>query len=366
MRLEAWRRPRTAALGFDALALILIPSYCVHAGWIGPGAVEAVRTAIDASHAIAAFICILIVGSILGIDARPLARTFPRVLAVTLFASLAALCGGAIGGWAAGLDTSSALFLVVVPMLGGGLNAGALPLALGYGGTFGDPDAMLAVLLPPVLIGNLAAIVAAGALGYAGHWRKRHGQAPQGMRLMQKADEQMAETPAPGSVVLAILLLSGVTVAAAWVERLMGLSQPVFLIGLAGALLLTDVLPGNIRKAVVAVYRFSARVFVYPLLVVVGLLFSPWDVLLAGFSIDNVVIVSATVATLAAAGYVASAWVGLDPVEGAIVAVSRAAMGGTGDIAMLSAARRLDLIPFAQVVTRLGGAVTVFLALLAV
>lgn len=365
MRLEARRQPRISVLGLDALALILIPSYCVHANWIGPGAVESVRMAVDASHAIAAFICILIVGSILGIDARPLARTFPRVVAVILVASIAALCGGVVGGLLAGLDASSALFLVVVPILGGGLNAGALPLALGYGDAFGDADGVLAVLLPPVLIGNLAAIILAGALGYVGQWRKRRGRPEQDMRLMKKAGDQIAEPPALGSVALAILLLLCFAIIADWVERLTGLSQPVFLIGLAGALLLTDALPTRIRKAVVAVYRFSAKVFVYPVLVVVGLLFSPWDILLAGFSLDNVVIVSATVAALAAAGYLASAWIGLDPVEGAIIAVSRAAMGGTGDIAMLSAARRLDLMPFAQVVTRLGGAVTVFLALLA-
>jgi Na+/citrate or Na+/malate symporter len=353
-----------SALGLDALALILIPSYCVHANWIGPGTVESVRMAVDASHAIAAFICILIVGSILGIDARPLARTFPRVVAVILFASIAALCGGVVGGLLAGLDASSTLFLVVVPILGGGLNAGALPLALGYGDAFGDADGVLAVLLPPVLIGNLTAIILAGALGYAGQWRKRRGR-PEGMRLMKKAGDQIAEPPALGSVALAILLLLCFAIIADWVERLTGLSPPVFLIGLAGALLLTDALPTRIRKAVVAVYRFSAKVFVYPVLVVVGVLFSPWDILFAGFSLDNVVIVSATVAALAAAGYLASAWIGLDPVEGAIIAVSRAAMGGTGDIAMLSAARRLDLMPFAQVVTRLGGAVTVFLALLA-
>lgn len=97
-------------MGLDALALILIPSYCVHANWIGPSAVNSARTAVETYHAMAAFICILVVGSILSINPKPLAKTFPRVVTLVLFASIAALCGGAIGGLLTGSSVSTTLF----------------------------------------------------------------------------------------------------------------------------------------------------------------------------------------------------------------------------------------------------------------
>ena len=49
----------------------------------------------------------------------------------------------------------------------------------------------------------------------------------------------------------------------------------------------------------------------------------------------------------------------MNPVEAAIVSACQSGMGGTGDVAILSTANRMNLMPFAQVATRLGGAITV-------
>ena len=53
------------------------------------------------------------------------------------------------------------------------------------------------------------------------------------------------------------------------------------------------------------------------------------------------------------------------PIETAIVNATHSGLGGTGDVMILTAAERMELMPFAQVATRIGGAITVTLALIA-
>ena len=47
------------------------------------------------------------------------------------------------------------------------------------------------------------------------------------------------------------------------------------------------------------------------------------------------------------------------PIETAIVNACHSGQGGTGDVAILTAADRMALMPFAQIATRIGGALTV-------
>jgi Na+/citrate or Na+/malate symporter len=52
------------------------------------------------------------------------------------------------------------------------------------------------------------------------------------------------------------------------------------------------------------------------------------------------------------------------PIDTAIVTACHSGQGGTGDVAILTAANRMQLMPFAQIATRIGGAITVTLVLI--
>jgi Na+/citrate or Na+/malate symporter len=70
------------------------------------------------------------------------------------------------------------------------------------------------------------------------------------------------------------------------------------------------------------------------------------------------------VTTLVATGFIVGKWMNLYPIDAAIVNACHIGQGGTGDVAILTAANRMQLMPFAQIATRIGGALTVTLALI--
>jgi Na+/citrate or Na+/malate symporter len=70
---------------------------------------------------------------------------------------------------AASLDPKRAFFLIVVPIMAGGVGEGAIPLSIGYSEILhrsqGD---LFAEVLPPVMLGSLTAILLSGFLNFVG------------------------------------------------------------------------------------------------------------------------------------------------------------------------------------------------------
>ena len=69
-------------------------------------------------------------------------------------------------------------------------------------------------------------------------------------------------------------------------------------------------------------------------------------------------------ATIIATGFVVGGWLKMYPIDTAIVTACHSGQGGTGDVAILTAANRMQLMPFAQIATRIGGAITVTVVLI--
>ncbi len=63
-------------------------------------------------------------------------------------------------------------------------------------------------------------------------------------------------------------------------------------------------------------------------------------------------------------GFVVARLLNMYPIDVAIVNACHSGQGGTGDVAILTAANRMQLMPFAQIATRIGGAITVTVVLI--
>lgn len=93
-----------------------------------------------------------------------------------------------------------------------------------------------------------------------------------------------------------------------------------------------------------------------------GILYIPLDDVATVISIPFVCVCIAVVLAMVGSGYFVGKLMNMYPVESAIVTGCHSGLGGTGDVAILSASGRMGLMPFAQVSTRLGGAATVICA----
>jgi malate:Na+ symporter len=88
----------------------------------------------------------------------------------------------------------------------------------------------------------------------------------------------------------------------------------------------------------------------------------PFEDVLAAVTPGYILICAATVTAMVASGFWAGRLMKMYEVEAAIVTACHSGLGGTGDVAILSASDRMGLMPFAQISTRIGGAVMIIIA----
>lgn len=147
-------------------------------------------------------------------------------------------------------------------------------------------------------------------------------------------------------------------------SRFFRFPAPVAMLLLAVLIKLFRLVPASIENGAFGVSRFFSTAVTYPLLFAIGVSMTPWDKLVAAFNLSNIITILSVVVTMMAVGFFTGKWLNMYPIETAIINACHSGQGGTGDVAILSAAERLELMPFAQVSTRIGGAITVSLTLL--
>ncbi|EEA04144.1 Citrate carrier protein [Burkholderia sp. H160] len=315
------------------------------------------------------FIASIIVGSILSMDRRVLIQGFLKIFIPLAAGTVAATLVGTAVGTALGLGAKHTLLYIVVPIMAGGVGEGAIPLSVGYSEIMhvaqGD---LFAQVLPPVMLGSLIAIILSGALEMLG---KRYPHLTGNGRLqVGEADEMTASNEEIcGHVEVGHIAAAGITAITLYLiglmaNKLIGLPAPVAMLFLAVLVKLARAVSPPLQEGAFVVYKFFSTAVTYPLLFAIGVAMTPWDKLMAAFTLVNVVTIAATVVTLMGTGFVVGRLLKMYPIDTAIVNACHSGQGGTGDVAILTAANRMQLMPFAQIATRIGGAIVVTVTLI--
>ncbi|RAK61631.1 malate permease [Phenylobacterium hankyongense] len=364
------RVPILRNLGFAAILATFVPSYLEYAGLLPAPLVKSVTEFTDNSNFLYLFIASIIVGSILGMDRRVLISGFLKIFAPLIVGSAVAFVVGCSVGTALGLGFRHTLFKIVVPIMAGGVGEGAIPLSVGYAQFSHQPQGdLFAEVLPAVMLGSLTAIIFAGALNFIGK-RYPHltgeGQLQPGEHDVHLTGEEALKlAPSPQTVGAAVVMVVTLFLLGGLAQKLWNWPGPVVMLGLAVLMKLGRVASPKLEQGAYANYQFFAACVTYPLLFAIGVAKTPWEKLIAAFNLPTVTTIVCTVAALMGTGFVVARFVNMYPIEAAIVNGTHSGQGGTGDVAILSAGNRMQLMPFAQIATRIGGAITVTLALIA-
>lgn len=340
---------------------------------IPEGYLELVDTMVQGDiNILSVFIVALIMGSILSLDRKVLLRSFAGYVPAILGGLVGACVLGVAIGLVFGVAPIDMIIKYVLPIMGGGNGAGAVPLSQIYEQISGEPAAnyySFAIII--LTIANLFCILAGALLNRLGEVKPSlTGDGSNIMPVDGNLIKEDIEVKVSLTDYTGVLLLMGAVYAVGrlfskvLLPTVFGAQIHTFAYSIVFVVVIAalGIVPANIRVAARNMQSFM--VSVVALMTMVGLGFdfdlgelvaacSPANLLIAAVIVLGAILGSALVGKL----------VGFYPIDSAVTAgLCMANRGGAGDIAVLSAAKRMGLISYAQLSSRVGGGIVLIIA----
>ncbi|PJZ01886.1 malate permease [Bacillus vallismortis] len=361
------RIPILKDIGGPAILSLFVPSFLVFYNVLNSTSLDAVTNLMKTSNFLYFYIACLVVGSILGMNRTVLIQGFIRMFVPLVAGTIAAVTAGILVGFIFGYSAYDSFFFVVVPIIAGGIGEGILPLSIAYSQILGSSaDVYVSQLVPAAIIGNVFAIICAALMKKLGEKRpdlNGNGRLVKSKKANDIFNQKEAEAKIDFKLMGAgVLLACTFFIFGGLLEKFIFIPGAILMIISAAAVKYANVLPKKMEDGAYQLYKFVSSSFTWPLMVGLGILFIPLDDVAAVISIPFVIICISVVVAMIASGYFVGKLMNMYPVESAIVTCCHSGLGGTGDVAILSASGRMGLMPFAQISTRLGGAGTVICA----
>ncbi|MGY5381204.1 2-hydroxycarboxylate transporter family protein [Vibrio metschnikovii] len=352
--------------GGGAIVVIFGSSYLFHSGIMPHETTETVTTFVKGGGFLSFFIASLVTGSILGMDTQVLKKAALKYIPVILGGVACAFLFAGLVGSLLGEGFFSSVMLIALPIMGGGMGAGAVPLVEIMSGNTGmSAEMLLSKMVPALAIGNAMAIVIAGLLDKLG---KVYPSLTGNGQLIRGNAEQPAasENESPISInVLGIGALLAITMyfVGTMLSDVISMHPYALMILFVALVKVMGLIPRELEKAAHGWYKFVVDNLTPALLVGIGVAYTDLNQILASLTMVYFLMVLATVLGAVVGAALIGRLIGFHPIEAAITAgLCMANMGGTGDVAVLAASKRMELMPFAQISSRIGGALMLIMA----
>lgn len=372
------RIPKVREFGLPTLLCTFIPSILYFGGVIPENVQSTVSIFLAEQGFLDFFVSAIIVGSLLGMPRALLIKAGPRFFfpMIVTIVGVFALMGGI--SFLIGNGFFEGVLFYAAPIMAGGLGLGAVPMAEMYAEQLGtDPSVYMGTLISLVALANMVCVILAGVLRGATKNGKQWfiGFNGNGELMRIQGDRKDLQQPKNSSTTNYVAMFQGLMVASIILvvggllnTAIGGLHMFAWAIVLTVALKVFKLLPKELEKAATQWGDFVNTTLISALLVAVSLTYIDLNEVVEAVTSWEFFLMTLTAVIAAALISGISGWlVKFNFVEATVIpGLIMADSGGSGDVAVLSAADRMHLMPFAAIATRIGGTITLFLATLLV
>ena len=310
------------------------------------------------------YIAALICGSILGMNRNLLVKASTKFIPVALITMVVGFFSVGLIGMLLGNGFADSVMYVSLPMMSGGMGAGITPLSQIYadGLANGNQAAIFSQLAPAVTFGNILAIIGALFIAKAFAKTKYNGHGTLINATKEELEKPKITLDAQQIGVGMLFSFSLLVVGAILSDFFPKIHEYAFMIVIVFILKALNIVPKKLEDSVVMFNNVVMTNLTHAVLAGIGLALIDLSTLASAFTWQFVVLCLTSVVSMGAASWFFGMVLGMYPVETAIGAgMINNSMGGTGNIAVLSASDRMEMIAFAQMANRLCGAIVLIL-----
>ena len=310
------------------------------------------------------YIAALICGSILGMNPNLLVKASTKFIPVALITMVVGFFSVGLVGMLLGNGFADSVMYVSLPMMSGGMGAGITPLSQIYadGLANGNQAAIFSQLAPAVTFGNILAIIGALFIAKAFAKTKYNGHGTLINATKEELEKPKITLDAQQIGVGMLFSFSLLVVGAILSDFFPKIHEYAFMIVIVFILKALNIVPKKLEDSVVMFNNVVMTNLTHAVLAGIGLALIDLSTLASAFTWQFVVLCLTSVVSMGAASWFFGMVLGMYPVETAIGAgMINNSMGGTGNIAVLSASDRMEMIAFAQMANRLCGAIVLIL-----
>ncbi len=347
--------------------IFLVAAYFIYAGIFTQKEIDAISNVMDKSNFLNLFIAVLITGAILSVNRKLLLKSLLGYIPTILAGIVGASLFGIVIGLCFGIPVDRIMMLYVLPIMG------AVPLSEIYHSVTGrSREEYYSTAIAILTIANIFAIIFAALLDMIGKkytWLSGEGELVRKASFKTEDDEKAGQIThretAVGMVLSTTCFLLAYVVAKKILPSIGGVSIHYFawMVLIVAALNASGLCSPEIKAGAKRLSDFFSKQLLWVLMVSVGVCYTDLQEIIDALTFANVVI-AAIIVVGAVVGAAIGGWlIGFYPIESSITAgLCMANRGGSGDLEVLSACNRMNLISYAQISSRLGGGIVLVIA----